>query len=136
MSKIIFFASILYFIMFACWPAHAALDLTDKLPEKSGKSGRVMQALLNNIDGQRSAVVSIQRELVARPALNPEAGGNSEEEKARWIESWLHVWHAATVLAAGIFVGRSFPRQCMPVFYIAGRGLYAGAAVLLQQEKK
>lgn len=56
----------------------------------AGNPGRVLQVVLNNIAGQRANVVAIQRELVTRSALNPESGGNGEEEKARWIESWLH----------------------------------------------
>lgn len=69
--------------------AFASLGITNKLPEKPGRESRAMQTLLNRISGQGAEVISIERELVARPALNPEQGGEGEEEKARWIETWL-----------------------------------------------
>lgn len=48
-----------------------------------------LRELLADLGRQRLQVIEIQRELVARPALNPEDGGDGEEAKARWIEKWL-----------------------------------------------
>ncbi len=48
-----------------------------------------LRLLLEDLAGQRGAVINMQRELVSRPALNPESGGEGEENKARWVESWL-----------------------------------------------
>lgn len=49
----------------------------------------MLRAVLDDIGAQRDLVIEIQRELVARPALNPEHGGQGEDAKARWIESRL-----------------------------------------------
>lgn len=57
--------------------------------EKPGPGAVMLERLLRDISAKRSMAVAIQRELVARPALNPEDGGEGEEAKARWIESWL-----------------------------------------------
>lgn len=51
------------------------------------------QAVLDDIGKQRDLVIEIQRELIARPALNPEHGGHGEDAKARWIESRLADTH-------------------------------------------
>ena len=53
--------------------------------------GKELQVLLKYIDRQRARVIALQRELVCRPALNPEHGGIGEEEKLRWLENRLHV---------------------------------------------
>lgn len=62
--------------------------LPKNLPEKPGKIVG-LNFILKDISGKRADVITIQRELVARPALNPEDGGDGEETKARWIENWL-----------------------------------------------
>ncbi|PWC13653.1 hypothetical protein B4923_06815 [Brenneria roseae subsp. americana] len=49
-----------------------------------------MNKLLNFIVQQEGEVVGLHRELVCRPAINPEHGGEGEEIKARWIENWLY----------------------------------------------
>lgn len=46
---------------------------------------RDLETLLRDIAGQRAEVIAIQRELVSRPALGPEAGGEGEEPKAHWL---------------------------------------------------
>lgn len=48
-----------------------------------------LQLVLDDLAGRRAMVIDLQRELVSRPAIGPENGGDGEEEKARWIESWL-----------------------------------------------
>ena len=68
-------------------PAFAASLLAAQ--EKPDKNAIALQRLLDDIGKQRAAVIDIQRELVSRPALNPEDGGEGEEAKARWIEKWL-----------------------------------------------
>ncbi|SBW10527.1 Peptidase M20 [uncultured delta proteobacterium] len=68
-------------------PAVAASLLAAQ--EKPDKNAVALQRLLDDIGKQRAEVISIQRELTARPALAPESGGEGEEAKARWIEEWL-----------------------------------------------
>jgi len=41
------------------------------------------------LDTQRDAIVDLQRELVARPALGPENGGQGEVEKAEFLTAYL-----------------------------------------------
>lgn len=48
-----------------------------------------LDAILADLAKQREALIKIQRELVRLPAINPEDGGDGEEAKVRWIESWL-----------------------------------------------
>lgn len=48
-----------------------------------------LSAVLRDLAGARPLIIDIQRALVARPALNPEDGGEGEEAKALWIEGWL-----------------------------------------------
>ncbi len=50
---------------------------------------RKMHALLRWIDQQHGTIISMQRELVACQALNPEHGGDGEERKLRWVEERL-----------------------------------------------
>ncbi|MCL2896813.1 M20 family metallo-hydrolase [Brenneria tiliae] len=49
-----------------------------------------MNKLLQALDEKEGRVIELHRELVCRPAINPEHGGEGEEVKARWIESWLY----------------------------------------------
>lgn len=65
----------------------APLSVPGSVPSEPGQAE--LQTLLNDIGRQRLQVIEIQRELVRRPALNPEDGGEGEEAKARWIEGWL-----------------------------------------------
>lgn len=67
----------------------APLTMPDSIPKNPGKSALALQTVLDDIGRQRAEVIAIQRELVARPALNPQDGGEGEEAKARWIESYL-----------------------------------------------
>ncbi|MDL2313660.1 M20 family metallo-hydrolase [Desulfovibrio sp. OttesenSCG-928-C14] len=89
------YLSIAFLLLFCCcFPgfvhtADAALGVPGKLPERSGKDARLLHAILSRLADQRAEVVSIQRELVSRPALNPLLGGSGEDDKARWIEGWL-----------------------------------------------
>ena len=85
-----FTISLCFTVLFVSSAAEATLGIIDNLPEKPGRVGRLLQAVLINIDGRRAEVVATQRELVALPAVNPESGGIGEDEKARWIENWLH----------------------------------------------
>lgn len=48
-----------------------------------------LRLVLEDISTRRAMVIDLQRELISRPAIGPENGGDGEEEKARWIESWL-----------------------------------------------
>lgn len=64
-------------------------------------------SLLKALAGKQSTVIAIQRELVSRPAVGPEYGGAGEEEKARWVESWL-VKHGAA------FERLDFPDERVP----------------------
>ena len=57
--------------------------------DKPGKNAAALQRVLNDLAGQRTEVINIQRELVARPAIGPEAGGEGEEAKAAWIMTLL-----------------------------------------------
>ncbi len=45
--------------------------------------------LFDYIDNQTDEVIHLQRELVSRPALSPENGGEGEEEKANFLFSYL-----------------------------------------------
>lgn len=86
---ILLFSVLAFAVSTLCTPARAALGLTDNLPDKPGKASRSMQLVLTRLAAQRDEAIAIQRELVSHPALNPEVGGHGEDEKARWIESWL-----------------------------------------------
>lgn len=77
------------FTLFLKTPLNAApLSVPQSTPDSPGLD--VLKTLLNDIDGQSLEIINIQRELVTHKALNPEDGGDGEESKARWIESWLH----------------------------------------------
>ena len=67
----------------------APMTMPQSLPAQPGKSAQALQTLLNDLANQRAQVIEIQRELVARPALGPEAGGEGEEDKAAWLLSFL-----------------------------------------------
>lgn len=71
------------------------LSLPDNLPDQPPLANQALTALLKDLAGQHEQVVAIQRELIKRPALNPEHQGEGEHEKAQWIESWLrgHGYH-------------------------------------------
>ena len=69
--------------------APAAMGTPGALPDRPGRADRALQAVLKDLGGQRAEVIAIQRELVSRPAVNPEHGGRGEDEKARWVEAWL-----------------------------------------------
>lgn len=63
-------------------------------PTLAGKAGELaahnlLEIILTDLAQQHDALIKIQRELVRRPGINPEDGGDGEEEKARWIEDWL-----------------------------------------------
>ncbi|AFI89374.1 M20 family metallo-hydrolase [Pectobacterium parmentieri] len=50
----------------------------------------IMNKLLSFIAQREGEAINLHRELVRRPAINPEHGGEGEETKARWIEEWLY----------------------------------------------
>lgn len=83
---------LLFGILFCCAVAFisqawaAPLQLPSK--QNTGKQ-RELRLVLDDLSRQRAMVINMQRELVSRPAIGPENGGDGEEEKARWIESWL-----------------------------------------------
>ena len=71
-------------------PPHAAaapLSLPRGLPEQPGMEG--LQTVLRDLAGKRMEIIAIQRELVSRPAIGPEAGGRGEEDKANWLTGYL-----------------------------------------------
>lgn len=49
-----------------------------------------MKELLEMLSKKEGEVIALHRELLCRPAINPEHGGEGEEAKARWIENWLY----------------------------------------------
>jgi len=65
------------------------LALPENLPANPPAANQILTALMQDLAGQHEQVVAIQRELIKRPALNPEHQGDGEHEKAQWIESWL-----------------------------------------------
>lgn len=73
------------------WPASpvaaAPLSAPASIPAQPGAAD--LRAVLNDIGAQRAQVIEIQRELVKRQALSPQDGGQGEQDKALWIESWL-----------------------------------------------
>ncbi|MDR2695537.1 MAG: M20/M25/M40 family metallo-hydrolase [Deltaproteobacteria bacterium] len=69
-------------------PAPAGpLSLPRGLPEQPGMAD--LQTVLLDLAGRRMDIIAIQRELVSRPALGPEAGGRGEEDKANWLTAYL-----------------------------------------------
>ena len=50
---------------------------------------RELCTLLEWLDRQSGVIIAMQRELVSRPAVNPEQGGTGEDAKLYWVESWL-----------------------------------------------
>ena len=71
-------------VALAALPAFAApMNMPASIPQAPGQAA--LQTLLNDIAKQRTEVITIQRELVARPAIGPEAGGEGEEAKAAWL---------------------------------------------------
>lgn len=72
------------------------LDATPLLMTQNLIDRPQLRALLGHIENQKNLVVDLQRELVSRPALNPENGGQGEFSKSRWIESWLRSKGIAT----------------------------------------
>jgi succinyl-diaminopimelate desuccinylase len=86
-------AALLFRILFLlCFflpaPAGAApLSLPLDTPERPGAAG--LESALQDIARQSEDVIAIQRELVSRPAMSPQDGGEGEDAKARWIEEWL-----------------------------------------------
>jgi succinyl-diaminopimelate desuccinylase len=77
--------------LLATWAAPfafaAPMNVQGSIPKAPGQA--VLQSILHDIGKQRALVIEIQRELVARPALGPEAGGEGEEDKAAWLVSFL-----------------------------------------------
>lgn len=64
----------------------ASLLATQDKPEKNAAA---LERILDDLGKQRAEVIAIQRELVARPSMGPEAGGAGEEAKAAWLLAWL-----------------------------------------------
>ena len=65
------------------------LSLPRGLPEQPGMAD--LQTVLQDLDlaGRRMEIIAIQREMVSRPAMGPEAGGRGEEDKANWLTAYL-----------------------------------------------
>ncbi len=72
-------------------PCVAAMLLPEELAGHPGgmPPGQSLRLILEDLAGERADLVRIQRELVRRPGINPEDGGEGEAAKARWIEAWL-----------------------------------------------
>jgi succinyl-diaminopimelate desuccinylase len=64
------------------------LSLPPNIPRQPGNAH--LETVLRDIAGQKAEIIVIQRELVSRPAIGPEAGGNGEEDKANWLTGFLH----------------------------------------------
>ena len=79
--------SVFLFCTFGFLSWAAPFEVPANLPLAPG--ARELNLLLRHLAVQRAEIINIQRELVLRPALNPEDGGEGEEAKALWIESWL-----------------------------------------------
>lgn len=76
-------------ILIAAQVQAAPLILPENLPAEPPRSHPALTRMLEDLAGQQGQVVAIQRELIKRPALNPEHQGEGEHEKAQWIEDWL-----------------------------------------------
>ena len=83
--------TILLHLRFAALNAPCALaapmNVAGSSPQAPGQAA--LQTILNDLAKQRTKVITIQRELVARPAIGPEAGGEGEEAKAAWLLTLL-----------------------------------------------
>lgn len=87
------FQALLFFLALALLTAVPSAWGAPLYAPQEGKprsSEQELQKLLLHLGRQQARVVALQRELVSRPALNPEHGGDGEEEKLRWLESYLH----------------------------------------------
>lgn len=85
---------LLFILLFCCLPAVFAMPgnalASPLLLVDAGQNDHPeLRSLLKALGGKQSSVIALQRELVSRPAVGPEYGGAGEEEKARWVESWL-----------------------------------------------
>ena len=65
----------------------APMNVSGAIPAAPGQAA--LQTILSDLAKQRTEVVTIQRELVSRPAIGPEAGGEGEEAKAAWLLTLL-----------------------------------------------
>ncbi len=82
---------LIFFLLLCLAPCHAMaapMSLPGNLPEEPGRAD--LQTVLLDLAGRRMDVIAIQRELVSRPGIGPEAGGRGEEDKANWLTGYLH----------------------------------------------
>ena len=61
----------------------APMNVSGAIPAAPGQAA--LRTILRDLAKQRTEVITIQRELVSRPAIGPEAGGEGEEAKAAWL---------------------------------------------------
>ncbi len=77
---------IILLCLFAALPARAAtLYMPNALPPAHTRS---LEQLFSYLEKQDARIIAIQRELISRPAINPEYGGQGENAKAMWLEGW------------------------------------------------
>lgn len=89
-TGLLFLAAFL-FVVAETIPGLAAPEIPPRLAQRADEldDRNALDLLLSDIADQRALLVRIQRELVKRPGINPEDGGDGEENKVRWIEDWL-----------------------------------------------
>lgn len=85
-----FFVAICSFALVFLFFAGHAHTVPILLEEKKTTPQSMLQAVQEDISRQQGTVITLQRELVAFAAMNPEHGGQGEAKKARWIAQWLH----------------------------------------------
>lgn len=83
------FVCMLVALVISLPPCVHAASLAMPQDSLSLDSNRKLHALLGWLDRQRGTIVTMQKELVSRPALNPEHGGTGEEAKLRWVADRL-----------------------------------------------
>ena len=83
-----FIIPLLLACLLPCQVWAAPLSLPRNLPDAPGMAD--LQTVLLDIASRRMDVIAIQRELVSRPAIGPEAGGLGEENKANWLTGYLN----------------------------------------------
>ena len=73
----------------AAWPGPAGAAPLVLDGGRKIAAAHELRLVLSALSGERTNVIALQRELISRAAVPPEQGGAGEEEKARWIETWL-----------------------------------------------
>lgn len=79
-------------ILFCCAAALAQQSWASPLLLTYGQNAgeqRDLHLVLDDLSKRQTMVIDLQRELISHSAVSPENDGDGEEQKARWIESWL-----------------------------------------------